>query len=902
MEQLWHTYTSAKVAELLSVELKIGLSFEEADKRLAKYGKNIFEDKGDHYLLALVTRQFKNPLALVLLIAGIVTFFVKAYLDTTVIFLALFINVAIGMFQEGRTSRAFEKLKESQEKNALVLRDGQKAQISASLLVPGDVIFLKAGNAVPADCRIISATQLFISESALTGEWMDIVKNAKKTVRADAPLAEQSNMAWMGTFVTAGSGMAIVIETGVRTHIGRIAESLRGVEDGNTPLQRNIRRLAYFLSAAIGVIITSLVVVGIVRGDEIGQLLLVAVAIAVAAIPAGLSAAVTVVLALGMETILKKRGLVRNLLAAETLGSTTIILTDKTGTLTEARMSVSAIQSGDALLKDATHAYIKKAPHTLYGKDEQRVLRYAVLASEAFVEQRAGADGSFTVRGNPVERTIIRAGVENGMYQEQLFTEDRRIDFLPFESKRRFSASLHQRKGVKTNRMAVVGAPEIIIEHATSFWGMGHLHRMSEQARQRLRNFQEHTSKRGARMVAVAYKNTNARKLEDEIGVQESVTLHNLVFVGLISLTDPIRADVKESIARARDAGVRVIMVTGDFPATASAVADDVGITQGGMPPLLGDDTEKLTDNQLYEKLKTVNILARVLPEQKLRIARVLKSKEEVVAMTGDGVNDAPALRSADIGVSLGSGTDVAKEASDLVLLDDGFDIIVHAIEEGRRIVDNLKKIIAYLLSTGFTEIFVVGGALIAGAPLPILPAQILWINIIEEGFMNFSFAFEPKEGDVMKRDPRLSRGIVLTSSVKKLIFIIALVTGVFLIALYFMLLSLKLPIEEIRTIMFIALSVDSIFFSFSLKNLHAPLWRINLFSNRYLVFALTSSVLVLFAALLLTPLRTLLSLTSFSVLNFVFLLGLGAFNLVLIEVVKFFVFKKERERYTIET
>jgi len=533
--------------------------------------------------------------------------------------------------------------------------------------------------------------------------------------------------------------------------------------------------------------------------------------------------------------------------------------------------------------------------------DEKTSLTQAVLASDAFVEQRENHKDSFIVRGRPVERAIISAGLENGISQESLLQEYPRIDFLPFESKHRFAASLHKHGKSKLNRLIVVGAPEVIIGASTSFLEKGHIHNASEHTREKLLFFQEEESRKGTRIIAVAYKDIAKNAINKEIRAGKTVSLHNITFSGFVILKDPIRPDVKKSIAAARHAGVRVIMLTGDHRATAHSVAEEVGIAQKNATALVGSDIEELTDEELYKKLKTVNVFARVMPAQKLRIARILKSKGEVVAMTGDGINDAPALRSADIGIALGSGTDVAKEASDLVLLDDGFDIIVSAIEEGRRIVDNLKKIVAYLLSTSFSEIFVIGSALIMNVPLPLLPAQILWINIIEEGFMNFAFAFEPKEGDVMKRDPRASKGVVLTPNLTKLILIIALITGLFLVALYFILLSFSIPIEEIRTMMFIALAVDSIFFSFSIKNLHKPIWRINIFSNRYLIFALASSLFVLFIALLLPPLQILLSLTPPSNTTFMFFIGLGILNFLLIEGVKYFVFKKDAQKRTMD-
>jgi len=895
----WCALSLEEIAHKLKTDFDNGLTPKAALERQKIYGKNIFEEGRKFRFLEMFVNQFKNPFVFILLIAGIVTFLLGAYLDMTVIFIALFINVVIGVFQEGRASRAFEKLKQSLTRYALVLREGRKFQIPAQELVPGDVIFLGAGSLIPADARILEGSELLINESALTGEWLPVSKDARGKVGREAPITDQTNMVWMGTSIAGGTGKAVVAATGSSTQIGSIAESLLEEKERATPLQRRIRKLARFLSVVIVLIIAVITIAGILQGESIGEMFLVAVALAVAAIPAGLPAAVTIVLALGMEGILKRKGLVRNLLAAETLGSTTIILTDKTGTLTEAKMKVSAVVTHLSLtMPPGEGQEVGELALSLHTNDEQRVFEMAILASDAFVEwRRKDSRTSFEVRGRPIERAILLAGLESGLNQENLLDDSPRVDFLPFDSSRRFAASLHAIGGSSSYRMIIIGAPELIINQSSFVLHEGGRKPIDEGIKKRLIAFQKEESGRGARMVAVAHKNISNDRISTEIkkGGAEAL-VGQFVFGGFIVLDDPIRPDAKKSISAVKQYGIQVVMLTGDHEATAARVAEEVGIKKVHEPVLLGDDIEKLADTELLDALKKTKVFARVLPNQKLRIVRLLKGEGEVIAMTGDGINDAPALQSADIGIALGSGTDVAKEASDLVLLDDGFDIIVYAIEEGRRIIDNLKKIVAYLLSTGFSEIFVVAVALLASAPLPILPAQILWINIIEEGFMSFAFAFEPKEAASSKRNLHAAQSTILTSNLKKLISIIALVTGFFLIVLYFFLLRLNLPIEEIRTIMFIALSVDSIFFSFSLKNLHKPVWKINLFSNKYLLFAVTLSIIALFAALSFPPFQTLLSLEPFSNLTLVLIMGLGVFNLLVIEVAKYFVFIKSRK------
>jgi Ca2+-transporting ATPase len=893
----WYQLSAKEVEEKLNTDIKSGLTAMKVATRQKKYGKNVFEKAKKETSTDRITKQLKSPLVFILIIAGIGTLLLGEYLDMTVIFIAVLINIIIGVFQEKRASSAFEKLAESQEKHATVIRDGKKIVIEATELVPGDIVAMEAGMYIPADVRIVEYNNLSVNEAALTGEWVSVSKDAG-VIEKDTHITGQLNMAWMGTLASSGTALGIVVETNGKTQIGKIAKSLAYAEETQTPLQKSIKKLAKFLANFTIISVAIILLIGIFRGESIAEMLLVSIALAVAVMPEGLPAAVTVVLALGMEAILKKGGLVRNLLAAETLGSTTVILTDKTGTLTMAEMRVASVITLNSLKKTSG----KEIPARI-GKvgsfevvDERSVLDMAILTSDAFIEGKEEALSEWVVRGRPVERAVMIAGIDSGINQDDLLKSQPRIDFLPFESKRRFVASLHNTLKSKKNRLYLSGAPELLLEKASFVYSNNKKIKLTKNTREKLAKVQEEKSSEGMRLIGVAYKDTRENTLPGKESAESTVVLENIIFAGFIVLHDPLRPEVGESIKTAREAGARVIMLTGDNPATAAKIAQEAGIKRKGTDVLTGNDIENYEDSELLKALETTDVFARVLPDQKLRIARLLKSEGHVVAMTGDGINDAPALRSADIGIALGSGTEVAKEASDVILINNSFSIIVNAIEEGRRILDNLKKIVAYLLSTGFSEIFVVGGALIVGAPLPLLPAQILWTNILEEGFMNFAFAFEPKESDVMKRDPHASSmKNILTPNLKRLIMLIAVVTGVFLILFYFFLLYLNLPIEEIRTFMFIAMSVDSIFFAFSVKNLHKPIWKIKVFSNKYLLVSLSISTAMLIAAITLPPLQKLLSLTPPSMLEFVIILALGLFNLAVIEFVKYFVFEKKK-------
>ncbi|GMQ95322.1 MAG: cation-transporting P-type ATPase [Patescibacteria group bacterium] len=888
----WYRLAAKEVEKKLHTDLKNGLSERQVAMRQEQYGKNVFEREKGVTFLGRIARQLKSPLVFILLIAGAGTFALGEYLDMTVILIAVLINVVVGVVQEGRASLAFEKLVESQEKYATVIREGKKILILAQELVKGDIAVVEAGMYVPADIRIIEGKDVLVNEAALTGEWMDVAKDVR-SIEKEARITDRVNMVWMGTLISSGTALGVVVETGNRTQLGAIAQSLAYEEESSTPLQKSIRKLAKFLAYATLAAVLMILIFGILRGEDVMDMLLVAIAVAVAAMPSGLPAAVTVVLALGMESILKRGGLVRNLLAAETLGSTTVILTDKTGTLTKAEMRVASIVTASSL---------GSSEKSIHGDEDVReVLSMAILTSDAFVEGRDEALSEWVVRGRPVERAVVLAGLESGIDQTDLLKADPRLDFLPFESKNRFSASLHRAPEKGVNRTYFSGSPELLLEHSSFAYANKGKEALTEEVRRRFSKIQVEKGKEGLRLIGIAYKDTPSWKeipRKNQKGEEEIPTLlEGLVFAGFIVLHDPLRPEVRESIQTAREAGARVIMLTGDNAVTASKIAEEAGIKKKDGNVLTGQDIEGYSDNELAVALESTDVFARVLPEQKLRIARLLKSRGEVVAMTGDGINDAPALRSANIGVALGSGTEVAKEASDIILLNNSFSIIVRAIEEGRRVLDNLKKIVAYLLSTSFSEITVIGGALIMGLPLPLLPAQILWTNILEEGFMNFAFAFEPKEYGVMKRDPRsVSMKNILTKSLKQLIVLIAVITGVFLMLLYVFLLSLDLPIEKVRTIMFVALSIDSIFFTFSIKNLHRPIWKINMFSNRYLLFALLFSITMLLAAVFLPPIQNLLSLTPLSPFELFATLAVGVFNLLVIELAKYIVFERRKQ------
>lgn len=825
-------------------------------------------------------KQFASPITLVLILAAAATLALAHITDALVILAALVVNVVMGLVQEGRASKAFEALKEGEARFATVMRDGEPVRVPSEDLVVGDVVLLSTGNAVPADMRLVEVHDLSVNESALSGEWLAVEKDTD-VARGDAPLVERTGMAYASTLVAAGAGQGIVVAIGSDTEIGKIALELGRKDTSVTPLMRDIKQVARFIILVVTFVIVGIIALGMLRGLPLDETIFTAIALAVASVPEGLPAAVTVVLALGMERIMRSGGLVRNLLAAETLGTTSIILTDKTGTLTEGRMTLERFIGMES---DSTDALSGEARNALMG---------AVLASNAYVEEKSESpEGEkLVVHGRPIEQAIVTAGLRDGIAQQVLVEECPRTDELHFDSSRRFGGMLVSEG---SGHVAyVTGAPELFLSSVTRVVNaQGIAQPLSPAALEHFQAALSLAAREGKRVIAAARIPSQSTTFPDEPQLPGFLGRGELL--GLLIFSDVIRPEATAAITGMRDAGARVIMLTGDNPETALSIARTVGIAfDPGERAYTGSELAGLTDAELLGLLRAHTVFARVAPAEKLRIANVLKGAGEVIAMTGDGVNDAPALRAASIGIALGSGTDVAKEAADLVLLDNGFSVITAAIREGRRLRDNFKKIFTYMLSTNFSEVSLIAFSLIFGLPLPILPTQILWSNLVEGGLMNFAFAFEPLYPDAMKRkpqDPETSR--VISPKIVQLIAVVGTITSVTLISVYLYLIFLTpLALLEIQTLMFVAVSVNCIFMAFSMKSFGTPLWKLPLLSNTFLLVALLASAGLLFAALYVPVLQAIVHVSPPTLLQVGMLVGFGLVNLVTIEIAKWLVF-----------
>lgn len=846
----WYRQPVKKVLAAQEVDGRHGLSAQQVSERLRLWGLNHLATKTHFVGLKIFLRQFKSPLIYLLFAAGLVAFFLNEILDTIVIGVALVVNALVGFFQEYKASSAFAALKRSVSYRARVRRDGQVKMVDAAEVVPGDILILKAGDRVAADARLIKARNLQVDESQLTGESFPVDKSSK-TLSEKRSLADQTNMVFMGTAVQRGEGEAVVIATGAQTELGKIARLVEQTDQELTPFQLQLRKLSRIIGLIVVLIALIIFLVGVlVPGYSPREVFVTAVAVAVAAVPEGLPVALTVVLALAATRILRKKGLIRHLASSETLGSANIIATDKTGTLTRGKMALRKVEA--TLAKPCSLFASLQDPDKL-------LLLLAAL--------NADAEGSAT------DQAILEGALKSGLVLDKWKHKSQRLAYLPFDTARKYLLSVWQ---VKKQAVVIVsGAPERLMDLA----------QLKQETKQKLYQRLEALALDGFRVIGVGYRRLSlkeAQKISDFSDEQLVDLARGLNFCGLLALEDPIRPDAKRAIDIARQAGIRTIMVTGDHPLTAKAIGRRLGFRIGPRRVLTGADLDVMEVDDLERQVEEVDIYARVNPTHKLKIIQAWQRRQAVVAMTGDGVNDAPALKKADIGVAVGSGTQVAQEAADLVLLDDNFATIVESIRQGRTVFENMKKTALYLLADSFSEATLIFGSILLALPLPILAAQILWVNLVDDSFSGFSFAFEPSPQDVMRRPPRSKQAPLFGRVELGLLLLIGFLTGPAFLALFWWLVNQGLPLAEVRTLMFAGIGLDALLYAFSIKALHQPIWRVNLFDNKVLILGVGFGILALLAGIYFPPLQRLLrtvplSLNDWWLIGFIALVLVGA-------------------------
>ncbi|GBD97598.1 MAG TPA: HAD family hydrolase [Nitrospirae bacterium] len=702
-----------------------GLSDGEIERRLKEYGPNRLDTEKKISKLTMLLHQFRSPLIYILLIAAVVTVFLREYIDTGVIMAVVILNAIIGYIQEFKAEESIRALKKLVAPRARVLRQGAEKEINSEELVPGDVVLLASGSMVPADLRLFRVIELRVDEALLTGESLPVEKTTAVIKEDNLIPGDQKNMAFMGTIVVSGRAKGIVVETGQRTALGRIAEEVREVSEIKTPLQVKFEKFAGFIGFFVLGFSAVILIAGAVSGGKLSEIFMVAVATAVSAIPEGLPVAVTIGMAIGVSRMARRNAIIRKLPAVETLGNVTVICSDKTGTLTKNEMTVRLIYDGVHTYEVTGIGYDpkgeilhEKIPVTKGEKKELiRMLRIGLLCNESNIYEE---DGQYKVDGDPTEGALIVSAIKAGLNPEEEKENYTQLAVIPFESERGYMATLHRHRGKKI--IFVKGAPEKLLEMSGGFM-------LKEDAKiKEINHFSNEFAKEGLRLIALAYKDVSHDKEE----LTHDDVKEGLIYAGLQGMMDPPREESRSAVEGCRNAGIRTVMVTGDYAVTAAVVSKQIGIAGDKAQVLEGKDLEAMDDEELFNKAKNVSVYARVSPQHKLRIVQQLAGHGEIVAVTGDGVNDAPALKAAHIGIAMGrKGTDVAKESSDMVITDDNFASIVSAVEEGRVVYDNIRKVTLFLISCGFGELLAIAVTILMGLPIPYIPAQILWLNLV---------------------------------------------------------------------------------------------------------------------------------------------------------------------------
>ncbi|MDO8669293.1 MAG: HAD-IC family P-type ATPase [Candidatus Buchananbacteria bacterium] len=875
-EEHWYALSVSDCFKKLK-SAKGGLTNKEAQSRQKSHGSNTISSEKSFSRLAVFFSQLKSPLVYVLLAAGLISVFLGDLTDASVIFFAVIINTIFGFWQENKVNRAITQLRKIIRHNAKVLRGGHEIEISSAEIVPGDIIFLKSGDKVPADCRVIESKDLQTTEAALTGESTPSSKN-NKILKMGTYLAERKNMVYMGTIIARGMSTALVCETGLNTEIGQITKLIKETKEEPTPLQKSLSKFSAWLTVLVVSLSSVIFFVGVLLNKDPLEMFITAVALAVAAIPEGLIIAVTIILTIGMQFILKKKALVRKLVATETLGSVSVICTDKTGTLTEGKMQVSNI-----ITADKEYKVNKSDDLSEIEKARDLILKISILCNDAVAENPESALEELKIIGSPTEKALLMAALESGYEEEKIHQEYTEIDEIPFDSEKKFMATLHHHKKMGHSHIFVKGAPEVIFKYCHKVMIDGRGEKLTADKLKYLRKKYETATSKGLRLLSFAYKTgTDFKNCAHE--------LNNLVFLGFVAIKDPLRPEAKEALNLCKLAGIRPVIITGDHKLTAKAIFEELGFkTDGNI--VEGKDMDDWTDEELQKRVATIDVYARVKPSHKLRVVDAWQARGEVVAMTGDGVNDAPALKSADIGIALGEGSDVTKETADIILLDNNFKVIVSAVEQGRIIFENIRKVILYLLSSSFSEIVLIIGSLLVGLPLPILATQILWINLVADGLPSIAMTLEPGEPEIMKDRPRKKTESILNREMKILIFIIGVVTDIvpFIFYVFFIYLMGQENLDYIRTIMFATIGVGSLMYIFSVRSLRRSIFTKNIFSNKYLIGAVVIALFVLVIPIYTPFLQGIFKTVSLGLNDWLIIFALGLVKLVFIEIAKYY-------------
>ena len=880
--KIWHTQTIEQVFTHLKSQPS-GLPQAEAAERTLQYGANEIRAAKRISAWEILFDQFKNILILILLGATAISLFLGHGIESIAIAVIVLFAVLLGFIQEYRAERAIEALKQMAAPTASVLRDGVEVKIPARELVPGDVILLHTGDRMPADARLLEAVNLQIEEAALTGESVAVEKHTTPLPSHELPVGDRKNMVYAGTAATYGRGKALVVATGMQTEFGKIAQLLQTVETGKTPLQHNLDKVGTALARAAFVVVAIIVALGLFRGQPFVEMLIFGIALAVAVVPEALPAVVTISLAIGVQKMVKRHALIRRLPAVETLGSTSVICSDKTGTLTKDEMTVRKIFAAGELFKVSGAGYSPVGEFSLNGSGAialttglKKLLTAATLASDTYligdVENESGNE--WNIKGDPTEGALVVAAAKAGLQKESLDSEYPRVQEIPFSSETKRMTTLHQTNGSLT--AYAKGAPEMILESCDWHLTADGVKPFDDVGRSQALAMAQDMASEALRVLAISTK-ADATLETAQTG---------MTFFGLAGMIDPPRPEAKSAIATCAQAGIRAVMITGDHPVTAQAVARELGLLKTGRV-VTGAELEAMSDEEFKREVETIEVYARVSPAHKLRVVTALQANGHIVAMTGDGVNDAPSLKKADIGIAMGiTGTDVTKEAAAMMLTDDNFASIVAAVEEGRGVFDNIKKYLMYLLSSNIGEIGLMAGSALLGLPLPLTAVQILYVNLATDGLPALALAVDPAEKDLMERKPRNPRTGIFTRPVVSLMVAGGVWSTIINLGLFIWASNSGRSIEEAMTMTFVSLVLIQFFKAYNFRSdrnsvFHKP------FANKWLNTAIVWEIVLLLLIVYVPALHEPFNTFSLPLVDWLIILGLSLTISPVLELVK---------------
>jgi len=868
----WFAISAQEALSHLEVSREDGLAPDEAQERLEAFGHNELKEAPPTSVWTMIYQQFANFVVILLLVAAVISAVLGDWIEAAAIMTIVVLNAVLGVVQERRAEEALAALKKMASPDADVLRGGHRLDVPAREVVPGDIVFLEAGNFVPADLRLLETANLRIDEAALTGESVPVSKTAEMEITEDAALGDRKTMAYTGTMVTYGRGVGVVVSTGMSSEIGQIAEMLQSVEDEQTPLQRRLdsfgRTLGWAALAVCGIIFVE----GIITGTDALEMFLIAVSLAIAAVPEGLPAVVTITLALGMQEMIERNALIRRLSSVETLGSTTIICSDKTGTLTQNEMTVTQVAVDGEFLEVTGTGYQPEGKFLCDGEEVNLSENYpgiltalwiAALNNDASLETDYDEQGRKTVRmvGDPTEGALLVAAAKAGATPAPLAQAYPRVEEIPFDSERKRMVTVHaietpnaqdvspfydEREHKAWYVVTQKGAPDVVLDRCTHYQSRDDeaVH-LNDEQRRRILAANDRMTSNALRVLGVAYRVVEDLDRFRENGELDHDVEEELIFVGLLGMIDPARPEVMPALNKARHAGIRTAMITGDYPNTAEAIAREIGLMQEGHQVLTGRELDEISDDQLREDVNRTDVYARVSPEHKVRIVDAFKANKQIVAMTGDGVNDAPSIKKADIGIAMGiTGTDVAKETADMVLTDDNYASIVSAVEQGRVIYSNIRKFVYFLLSCNIAEIMTIFLAILFGWSSPLKAIQLLWLNLISDGAPALALGMEKGEPDLMDRPPRDPEEPILNRYMQKGIAIQTVaIAGVTLFAYW---IGLRNFPEMAQTMAFVTLSFSELVRAFTARSERYPVLKMGVFNSKYMNLAVLSSIFLL--------------------------------------------------------